>query len=216
MIKGDKWRSLLVLSSFATPVIHAEEWFQVEVIGFRYTQTSAGSWASESNLPDFAQASRLASPLEAATPESESSEPGAFTVLPPPMLRLAGAYKLLERAGDIVPVFHLGWRQRDTDARTLHLGPPVAEPQDVEAAPPPLEGTVRVTGNAEALKLRAEFVAREGDALVVLRESHTVKPGELHYLDHALAGVLIEVTALTPPADETNHALPAADPVMPD
>ncbi len=206
--RANTLRWLAFALTFISVGVAAEEWFQVEVIGFRYAD-SAGSWASDPVPPDFASASLLAEP---ASEPDLAGKKVAFAALPAHALTLAGAYRVLARAGDITPVFHVGWLQRDADVRTVHVVPPV----DAGLALAPLEGTVQITGNREALQLRAHFVARVGEALVGIHETRKLMPGELHYLDHALAGVLVQVTALTPSPDEASELAPSGDPVMPD
>lgn len=177
----------------------AAEWYQVEVIAFRYLQQEAGSWAAAKVLPDFSNAVRL-------TPASADTADRAYQSLAGHELELAGAYQVLARSDRLQTLFHSGWRQRGEDGRAVFLSttPSSEEAGNVESAPsmerPSLAGSVRVrpVATGQAFQLGTSFVVQEGATPVALVESRKMVVDELHYLDHPLVGLLIQVSALAP------------------
>lgn len=204
--------ALLLLLSSQTGVASAQ-WFQVEVIAFRYTQQVAESWAAARALPDFSTATRLAVSEERADLLAR-----AYQQLPDHELKLAGAYKMLARSGNLQPLFHIGWRQGAQDSRAVFLTTTaLSNPEG--STPAPLEGTVRVKLAGEAFQLNSYFIMHEGDTPeggtpIALIESRRVTLDELHYLDHPLVGFLIQVSALATP--ESDPTVPVESPATGD
>lgn len=183
-------------------------WVQVEVIAFQYTQTGSETWAESSDLPVLDRATLLARPeadAEVPPPQTAAAPPVAYRALAPHELKLAGAWKVLARAGHLRPLLHLGWHQPDTDSRDVRLRLPEeangqAEPEAEAIIAPALDGVLRVAPATEdAWRLTARCVTRAGETPVVFSETRRLTLDELHYLDHPLLGLLVQVTAVPLP-----------------
>ena len=195
----------------ATICAQAADWYQVEVIAFRYPPTATASWAAATALPDFSQATRLA-PKESAAPTAGT--PLAYAELPPTLLHLTGAYLTLSKHGGYQVLFHTGWRQSETDSRAVYLTAQVSADASTApvANPQSIEGTLRLRSGAKQYRITTQFIAHQNDLAVAIGEVRNVVPGELHYFDHALLGMLVEVT----PLDANGAPLPPATEVAPD
>ena len=195
----------------ATTCAQAADWYQVEVIAFRYPPAATASWAAATALPDFSQATRLA-PTESVAPTTVT--PLAYAELPPTLLHLTGAYQTLSKHGGYQVLLHTGWRQTETDSRAVYLTDQVstdATPATV-ANPQSIEGTLRLQSGAKQYRITTQFIAHQNDLAVAIGEVRNVVPGELQYFDHALLGMLVEVT----PLDANGEPLLPAPPVTPD
>ena len=195
----------------ATICAQAADWYQVEVIAFRYPPAATASWAAATALPDFSQATRLA-PKESAAPTAGT--PLAYAELPPTLLHLTGAYLTLSKHGGYQVLFHTGWRQSETDSRAVYLTDQVSADASTApvANPQSIEGTLRLQSGAKQYRITTQFIAHQNDLAVAIGEVRNVVPGELHYFDHALLGMLVEVT----PLDANGEPLPPATEVAPD
>ncbi len=184
-------------------------WYQVEVIAFRYAQAEDGSWAAAKALPDFSTATHLAP----ATDTPETAESLAYQALADYQLKLAGAYQALARSGNLERLFHVGWRQQDEDSRSVFLSTAAPAAEAVgDPVPVFLEGAVRISPTSTGFQLVSSFLVQQGETPLVLAESRKMAGGELHYLDHPLVGLLVQVTALEPAAEAGDLALPVAVP----
>ena len=149
---------------------HAEDWYQVEVVLFAYTEPDAGGelWYQNPGLPARRQSIGLvmdtAAPGHGATagpPRDEDLKP--YLALPKRDYRLAGVRRVLARSADYRPLLHVAWQQPglDTrDVRAVHLNntrfereageqaaPEPGETQDRPEYTPPVkvfDGTVRL------------------------------------------------------------------------
>ena len=196
---------LLVFACAAGPAA-AAQWIQVEIIAFRYVQQETGSWSSAKTLPDFSTAVRL-SPASATA----VAAPLAYQTLAAHELILAGAYQALARSGNLERLFHTGWRQREQDSRAVFLSSAASTPAEAVSLAPAtglLEGSVRISPASTGFQLASSFVVQEHETPIALVESRKMAVDELHYLDHPLVGLLIEVSVLTPAADADGSALP--------
>lgn len=180
----------------ATQGVRAADWYQVEVLAFRYNVEEDSAWSPAPALPDFSQALRLA-----PVPE----DPAAVTVpipwqaLAAHELRLAGARQALVRSGRLDPLFHTGWRQRAGEGRPIYLSSPVEATGGGGAPRSFVEGVVSLTPSGSGFRLDSRFVAHTVEASILLGESRAMVEGDLHYLDHPLVGVIIQITAYAPP-----------------
>ena len=205
VVRAGFWRwGCCVLMTCQLKVASAA-WYQVEVIAFRYPQAEESSWSAAKTLPDLSTAVRLA-PAEQAP---EPAAPLAYQALASHELKLAGAYQALARSGNLERLFHVGWRQRDEDSRAVFLSTadPAAEP--VTAPPAVLAGTVRISPGRSGFQLVSNFIVQQGETPIALAESRKIALGELHYLDHPLVGLLIQMTALDPAVDTNGDVLPS-------
>jgi hypothetical protein len=137
--------------------------------------------------------------------------PVAFHTLPESELRLTGAASRMARDNAVEVLQHLAWRQpsfagspggaprvylRDEAAR-------VAAPPEAELALPsnPGAGVVRALRFEGTVRLRiGRYVYFDSDLVFMheqtplrLLESRRMRLGELHYLDHPLFGVIVQV-----------------------
>jgi len=174
--------------------------YEIEVIVFRHVVADAGQWAASQPLPDFGAARRL----EDAAATEGLLPPASFVRLPASMHRLAGAEKLLGQAGAYEVLSHAAWRQPDGVAAPVYLADsaPAAptQPDGVGLPRPRAEGSVSLQVARPQLRVQTDFVVMAGETPVRVRDSRNLRPGELHYLDHALLGILLQVTEVLPPA----------------
>lgn len=97
--------------------------YQVEVIVFRATASSAGNtelWPALENLPDFSST---------LTPDSQGNN--GFLLLPPERYELNGAREALAQSGRYEPLLHTGWTQPALDreqARAVRVRAGTVEP----------------------------------------------------------------------------------------
>jgi len=177
--------------------------YEIEVIVFRHVVADVGQWSASQPLPDFGAARRL---TEEAAAEARLP-PQPFARLPATMHRLAGAEKLLARAGAYEVLAHAAWRQPDSVAAPVYVGDsaPAAPtaPDNGGLAPvrPRAEGSVTLQVAKPQLRILTDFVVLAGETPVHVRSTRNLRPGELHYLDHELLGILLQVTEVLPPAD---------------
>ncbi|MSR13007.1 MAG: hypothetical protein EXR86_00255 [Gammaproteobacteria bacterium] len=186
-------------------LVAAQEWYQVEVIAFRYPVAAESSWAA-SEIPTFGGTQRLS-----ASDGDVPTTTAMYTELRPHELQLAGAYKVLQGSSTYQTVFHRGWRQSAGDSRPVYLTETgTADP----AASPTVEGAVRLAIGSNAMRVNSEFVVHLPESTVAVSESRAVSDGELHYFDHPLLGVLVQVTNHLDEAIE-NSGLPLEPRVEP-
>ncbi len=226
---------LLAPAWLASGVARAAD-YEVEVIVFRHKLPQAAeAWAGTGALPDFGGARRLAVPSDAADAalvepmDGIAAGPAPFTRLPPTDFRLAGAEKLLAGSADYEVVAHEAWRQPGEAGVAVYLGDPAL---NVETAPaavasddvaamtatpalPPrarAEGTLRLQVALPEMRVQTDFVVLAGDTPVRVKATRNLKSGELHYLDHELLGILLQITSLAPAAPEAMEVVsPNAD-----
>ncbi|MGE3773786.1 MAG: CsiV family protein [Gammaproteobacteria bacterium] len=206
------------LAWLAAGAVRADD-YEVEVIVFRHTvPQAAGAWASDEALPDFTAARRLAEPDDAAPAVDPATgiAPGtaAFTALPPSSFRLAGAEKLLAASTAYELVAHAAWQQPGDAGVAVYIGDPAWAGDasatvapgaiDADGAPaiapprPRAEGSLRLQVALPEMRVQSDFVVLAGDTPVRVKATRNVKSGELHYLDHELLGILLQVTSLAP------------------
>jgi len=174
--------------------------YEVEVIVFRHVVADAGQWSAPQALPDFGAARRLVDEAAGETP----LPPPAFVRLPATMHRLAGAEKLLSGASVYEVLSHAAWRQPDSPVVPVYLAdsaPAVPSPAGDGSAPmrPQVEGSVTLQVAKPHLRVLTDFVVMAGATPVHVRDARNLRPGELHYLDHELLGILLQVTEVLPP-----------------
>ncbi len=213
----------------------AGAWYHVEVIVFRaFGATGADSerWPSNPGTPDLHRTVDLIDPSLAFADEPPAAvapagsvesaagdEPVAFQRLASGEMRLGAIARQLERSGRYDVLTHAAWRQpglAGPSARAVNLGPPPpAQPGNPAALPvaPTVQGWVRVQSRG-AMLLDADLLFDNDGVPVRLAESRKVRLGELHYLDHPLYGVLVQVTAWRT-EDELEAAREAPDAVPP-
>ena len=183
------------------------QFVQVEVIAFRHRGAEVAGPAGVPEVPDFSTAFRLAPAAEGDAARAPST---VWQTLGAHELKLAGANRALARSGTVDVLLHTGWRQSAAGGRPVYVGGVAITPGTADAAEPPpaFEGAVSLGRAGAQYRLGVSFVARLPETDIVLREIRALKLDELHYLDHPLFGVLVEVTAWTDPA---SGGVPAPD-----
>lgn len=116
---------------------HAPNWYDVELIVFRYTDPSAGSmetWPANPGMPDWAS----------GVPPSPIGSGLPYMQLAPSSFRLTNDWHKLARSSDYQPLLQVAWTQPAIDraaALFVRIGtPPVAAP-DVTTMPTPAAAT---------------------------------------------------------------------------
>ena len=175
------------------------EFVQVEVIAFRHRGAEVAGPAAMPEVPDFSTAFRLAPVAEG---EAARAPTALWQTLGAHELKLAGANRALARSGTVDVLVHAGWRQPATGGRAVYVGDFALTPgaADAAAEKPAFEGAISLGRAGAQYRLGASFVAHLPEADIVLREIRALKLEELHYLDHPLFGVLVEVTPWSDPA----------------
>lgn len=176
----------------------------VEVILFRYEAAAeAAQWPAAEGLPSFTGAR----PLEESAPAGGEAW---YVALSPSALRLAGASAALRRAGGREVLLHTAWRQPSGEGATVYLKAPVADP----ATAPALEGSLSIREAGRDLRLNGDFFVALGEGKVEVRADQKFKSGELRYVDHALLGLLVQVTPdqEAPAAGQEDAAAPTPAP----
>lgn len=184
----------------------AVPWYTVEVVIFERL-SDAGLyeevWPADPGLPDMADALSLGDPQAGA----------AFQPLAAGQLRLGGITAALRRSGGYRPLLHQAWRQPGAGAaraRAVYLAD--------DSVSPSVEGILRLRRGrflhleADLLHRRAAPPGAEATTATAFRmqQSRRMRSEELHYLDHPLFGLIVEVTPWERPAPEA-PASPAAD-----
>ena len=144
--------------------------YQIEVIVF------------ERNTPD-ATAGRASAPSGAA-PSGAAVSP-----LPPAQLLLTGAAQQLKTSGRYRPLLHIGWRQGAGDGRAIRIS---SSEKSVDGWPI-VDGDVRLRIGKQ-LGLAVELQCRYNGQVMALRDNRNLRIGELHYVDHPIFGMLVQVT----------------------
>lgn len=202
-----------------------ERWYQVEVIVFRHNDLSlAGEeqWPPLQAMPDFSKAVQLLTDLPQFVDEPDAGDvngasaggPIAFQALPADELEIADVFRHLARLAAYEPVLHVGWRQpgptegagqqvhiSDKPARSLEPVDAISDPALAEPVYRRIEGAVAVH-IGHLLHVTADFVSHEGELSVRISEHRKVKLKELHYFDHPLFGVIVQVVPYRDAGDE--------------
>ncbi|HEX5514265.1 MAG TPA: CsiV family protein, partial [Gammaproteobacteria bacterium] len=141
-------------------------------------------------------------------PQAGASQP--YTMLGNGELKLGSVYKSLRDSQRYQPLLHIGWRQPGLAGnQTASVAiPPNWQPW-ADGARPPLYGLVRFQQDRflhVAVDLRyyqpssGTVVTAGGGAApeptYVHQQSRRIRTGELHYLDHATLGVIVQVRPL--------------------
>ncbi|ABI57145.1 peptidoglycan binding protein CsiV [Alkalilimnicola ehrlichii MLHE-1] len=179
--------------------VAAEQQYDVELIIFRQWEArgdDAEAWPLSVGAPHFGRWQ----PLGAR----------GFQRLSGNQLRLHGARQRLEQSDAYDPLLHIGWRQEGLPRNrsvAVPLPPAWMPPQAPEEWAPSLEpqrlyGLVRVYRERflhAVIDLRYRRDTGDRDALLpagavhALQQSRRMRSDELHYLDHPVLGVLIQI-----------------------
>lgn len=203
MIRLARFLIALVLLA-AAPVQAAEQWYEVELIVFRQ-QVPSGT---DAELPPAIVTPPAAEQVVSLRRNAGAGTP--YAMLGGNQLQLGGVYQTLQKSNYYQPLLHIGWRQ---PAYGMKQAASVAIPADWQPwndAVPPLYGLVRVyrerfvhaavdlryrlPGAAAETATSGSDVAADGSVTYVHQQSRRIRnTGELHYLDHPVLGVLVQV-----------------------
>ncbi|MGA9855952.1 MAG: CsiV family protein [Gammaproteobacteria bacterium] len=214
---------LLAQAAGTSPVsTRAPNWYDVELIVFRYTDPSAGSletWPLNPGLPDW----------DSAVPPNPTGSGLPYMQLPPSSFRLTSDWQKLARSPDYQPLLQVAWTQPAIDRATalfVRIGTPPATLLAVGAtttpvaasstdAGTPVYGIARLSTTGPYLHFDLDLVYRGSLAKVSIPGTTTaitsgntapqfqwyqlvqdrrIDAGKLNYFDQPLFGVLVLVT----------------------
>lgn len=206
--------ALLAGSVLLLPALAAARDYRVEMLFFVHQNPGAAQaehWSSEAPPPSITDA------VDLGNPDAEG-----FSSLSSSTFKLGGARNALEQSPDYRVLEHLSWRQPGLppdSARPVHIeaGPDYSgrfpqsqrdkfreadngyEPTDFTDSLRQLEGMVEVKLR-RYLHVETDLVYRQpgGEANRLIearvRNFRRMRSGELHYLDHPLLGILVQIT----------------------
>jgi len=198
-------------------------------------------WPQEPFTPDWSDATPIIARPTADIGETGAtgvSQARTISIVPTSEYQLTGAKRQLDRtANRLQPLLHLAWRQpttsRDT-AEWLYLQAPFTNPASASTMgtaggmTPRLEGAVKVSLSRYLhidLDLLLREVAPQNETTTEyyntldyspyvqyrMQTHRRMRSKELHYIDHPLMGVLVQVTPYEPPEPEPIAAPPTAE-----
>ena len=210
----------------------AARWYQVEVVVFKHLEamTAGGEeWPELMSLPEFGRAMELIVDLPEMSDEPPPLEgedatdagPIAFKLLERAERRLTAVENRLRLSREYRPLIFAAWRQPSfgvsrakriylSDVERLQLGDAVraggaSEGQFTLARTPEVEGIVRVK-IGHLLHVDVDFLYYHEGTPVRLTETRQLKLNELHYFDHPLFGVIVQVSPFVLPEAQTDPA----------
>ena len=178
--------TVLLLVSGIAPARAAESLYQVEVIVFQYgSPTQAVTPASPAQVAG----------LDLSAAVKPAAEGSGIELLSGQQLQLTDVEQRLKRAGDI-PLVHIGWRQKRSDSRAIRI----TSSELATDGRPLVDGDVRLRVGQQ-LAISFDILCLYNNQPIRLSANRTVKFGELHYFDHPVFGVLLQVVRATPGTD---------------
>ena len=215
---GVRFRVTLAIAAvfaavLAMPASASDRWFTVEVIVFedlRNDGFEAERWPVDPGEPSLHDTVELTD-----WPAGESvGTAHAYRIVKRSELSLGAVWKRLRSSAHYRPFLHLGWRLPGLSrsaARPVHVSPHLGRsspgtPESVGGERPAVHGTVEVS-LARYLHVEIDLVYRRPavgeiaasspvpDRFRIMSERR-MRAGELHYFDHPLFGVLMQVTRI--------------------
>lgn len=195
----------LLLPPVAAPALAA---YQVEVVVFAHAAADADGeqWVGDAGLPDPSGFAMLGS----------APDPGIAVLAPLPAAsqRLGGVVGALRRSGRYRTLFHSSWLQPEGGRiRGAFISQSAAGAMPEAAAELVGSVRVRVTRFLHAdvdMAFLAPAPADGGHAVHVrLQESRKIRLNEVHYFDHPLFGVMLQVSRVGPDSDAGTEAVEA-------
>lgn len=216
-------RGALMLMLLLAPGLAVARWYQVEVVVFRHkVAASAGGeqWPATTELPDFGDSMDLITDLPAMADEPADAQaasglgPIAFKSLERSERGLNDVERRLRNSSEYAPLLSAAWRQPSfgvSGAKRVHLRDidthgAVRASQSMDggasiAATPRIEGTVAVKV-ARQMSVDIDFIYDHDGTPVRLKAARGMKLREVHYFDHPLFGVLVQVVPYDLPDED--------------
>lgn len=200
-------------------------WYQVEVVVFKHLEAMAAGgeqWPELMDLPDFGRAMDLIVDLPEMSDEPQPLEgegasdagPIAFKLLERSERTLTAVERRLRRSSGYRPLIFAAWRQPSfgirrakriylSDVKRVQMGDAVraggaSEGPFTMASTPQVEGIVRIK-IGHLLHVDVDFLYYHEGTPVRLVETRKLKLNELHYFDHPLFGVIVQVSPFVLP-----------------
>jgi len=230
-------RAVVLCALLALPGIAAARWYQVDVVVFRHNvESTAGGeqWPAMTELPDFSDSMDLITDLPAMADEpAETQTPGgagplAFKALDRNERGLNDAERRLRNSSEYAPLLSAAWRQPSfcvSGAKRVHLADvdtrgATATRQSANgdsgvatvALTPRIEGTVMLKV-ARQMSVDVDFIYDHDGTPVRLKASRSMKLREVHYFDHPLFGVLVQVVPFDLPEEDPSAGSGSDEPV---
>ena len=133
--------------------------------------------------------------LDLSAAVNPAAEGSGLELLSGQQLQLTGVEQRLKRAGDI-PLVHIGWRQKRSESRAVRI----TSSELAADGRPLVDGDVRLRVGQQ-LAISFDILCLYNNQPIRLSANRTVKFGELHYFDHPVFGVLLQVVRATPGTD---------------
>lgn len=169
---------LALIGLFLTGTAQAQQLYRVEIILFAHNDTAA----AHSELWPVAERPDLSRAIDLGKSQTDFHAVGAQE------LTLGGVASRLDQSGNYRVIRHLSWIQPGLSEKS-------ARPVNISVGD--VEGTLTLV-LGRYLHLRSDLVYRtqvNGRAVAAkVAGSRRMKSRELHYIDHPLLGILVEVT----------------------
>lgn len=228
-------RATLLLALLLAPGLAAARWYQVNVLVFRHNvESSAGGeqWPDMTALPDFSNSMDLITDLPAMGDEPHDAQanngpgPIAFKALDRNERGLNDAERRLRNSSEYTPLLAAAWRQPSfgvSGAKRVHLvdidshaGTRAVQATDQSPAAvaltPHIEGTVTLKV-ARLMSVDVDFIYDHDGKPVRLTATRGIKLREVHYFDHPLFGVLLQVVPYDLPDEDPAAGSGSDEPV---
>lgn len=223
-------RVLLAVLTAGVAFPASARWYQVEVIVFEHTGGAASGneqWPELAEMPDFSQAMELLTDIPAMAdeppPAGAANEPVAFVPLARGDMRLAGVAQRLSGARGYHPLFATAWRQPSfgvAGAKRVYLsdlggsrsGRIGITADTAGILSPKAEGTVSIKVD-RLLHIVVDFLYYHESLPVRLQETRGAKLREIHYFDHPLFGVIVQVSPFVLPDVPATAEVAADEPL---
>lgn len=230
-------RAALLSVLLGLPGMAAARWYQVDVVVFRHNvESTAGAeqWPAMTELPDFSDSMDLITDLPAMADEpAETQMPGgagpiAFKALDRNERGLNDAERRLRNSSEYAPMLSAAWRQPSfgvSGAKRVHLSDidtrgVTASRQGADnesgvatvALTPRIEGAVMVKV-ARQMSVDVDFIYDHDGTPVRLKASRSMKLREVHYFDHPLFGVLVQVVPFDLPEEDPAAGSDSDEPI---
>lgn len=228
-------RPLALCLLLALPGVAAARWYQVDVVVFRHNvESTAGGeqWPAMTELPNYSDSMDLITDLPAMADEPGDTQttngagPIAFKALDRNERGLNDVERRLRNSSEYAPLLAAAWRQpsfgvsgakrvhlSDVDTRGATLTRQGGDSAGASVAlTPHIDGTVAVKV-ARQMSVDIDFIYDHDGTPVRLKASRGLKLREVHYFDHPLFGVLVQVVPFDLPEEDPAAGTGSDEPV---